>query len=177
MFQRPKCYNHTLLHCDSYPNHFIPFICRFSKGLPCFVFFCFISSRLDYGNSVYSGVCRCNIQTLRLIQYAVARLSTHAIKEGTILCQYLLPFTGYLWVLELIFKSLLLVFIALNEPTLAFRCDLLTVYEPDCCLRSSNRVLVMVPYHYKRPGLYCSGPSAMKLPVWRSQTGKLNVII
>ncbi len=43
------------------------------------------------------------------------------------------------------FKILLLVFKALKGQALAYICDLLTLYEPDCWLRSSGRALLMVP--------------------------------
>ena len=56
----------------------------------------------------------------------------------------LLPFTGNLS-FKIDFKILLLVFKALNGLPPAYIFDLLTPYEPDCCLRSSDRALLMDP--------------------------------
>ncbi len=47
--------------------------------------------------------------------------------------------------LRIYFKILLLVFEALNGQIPVYICDLLIPYEPDRCLKSSGRALLMVP--------------------------------
>ncbi|KAF7646862.1 hypothetical protein LDENG_00181120, partial [Lucifuga dentata] len=58
------------------------------------------------------------------------------------------------------FKILLLVFKALHNQTPAYICDLLTSYKSDCCLRSSDRNLLVVP----KSRLVTKGDHAFAIP-------------
>ncbi len=104
----------------------------------------FISSRLDYCNALYSGISKRNLQRLQLIQNAAARLLTRTKKRD-----HITPIlAGLHWLpvsFRIDFKILLLVFKALKSQASVYICDLLIPYEPDHCLRSSSRALLMVP--------------------------------
>ncbi len=54
----------------------------------------FINLRLDYCNSLYVGICQRDLSRLQIVQNAAARLLT-GMKNGIILLQYYLLFTGY----------------------------------------------------------------------------------
>ena len=73
----------------------------------------FISTRLDYCNTLYSGISRRNIQRLQLIQNAAARFLTCTKR-----CDHITPILAALhWLpvsFRIDFKILLLVFKALN---------------------------------------------------------------
>ncbi len=129
------------------------FLCRFRKG---------------HCNALYSGTSKQNIQSLQLIRNAAARLLTHTKRSD-----HITPVLAALhWQpvsFTINFKILLLVFKALNGQAPAYICDLLTPCEPDRCLRSSGRALLMVP----KSRLCCQDPSAMELPAWISQADKL----
>ncbi|KAF7642022.1 hypothetical protein LDENG_00266100, partial [Lucifuga dentata] len=72
------------------------------------------------------------------------------------------------------FKILLVVFKALHGPVPIYICDLLTFYEPDHCLRSSGRNLLIVPeshlvtkgdgaFAVRAPKLWISLPEEVRL--------------
>lgn len=128
------------------------------------------SSNLDCCSALYfyilfyiiifytTDISRQNIQRL-LIQNAAAKLLTH-----TTLHQSLWPFTGYLLSFNIDFK-INCFFKALSGQASTSICDLLTTYEPDHCLRSSSRALLMV----QKSCLVAKG-------AWRSQAGKLCIL-
>lgn len=58
--------------------------------------------------------------------------------------EQLLPFVHFLWVLELNLGFYCLFLKALNGWAPAYRCDILSPYESDCCLRSFSRALFKV---------------------------------
>ncbi len=84
---------------------------------------------------------------MQLIQNAAARLFTRTKKSD-----HITPILAALhWLpvsFRIDFKILLLVFKALKGQASAYICDLLTPYEPDRCLRSSGRALLMVPMFF-----------------------------
>ncbi len=104
----------------------------------------FISSRLDYCNVLYSGISKRNLQRLQLIQNAAARLLTRTKKRD-----HITPIIAALdWLpvsFRIDFNILLLVFKTLKGQAPVYICDLLILHEPDRCLRSSGRALLMVP--------------------------------
>ena len=104
----------------------------------------FISSRIDYCNALYSGISKRNILRLQLIQNTAARLLTHTRRSD-----HITPVLAALhWLpvsFRIDFKILLLVFKALNGQAPAYILEMLTPYEPDRSLRSSDRALLMVP--------------------------------
>ncbi|KAF7650077.1 hypothetical protein LDENG_00131650, partial [Lucifuga dentata] len=104
----------------------------------------FITSRLDYCNALYSGISKGNINRLQLIQNAAAWLLTRSRKSN-----HITPIlAGLHWLpacFRIDFKILLLVYKALHNQAPIYICDLLTPYEPDCCLRTFGRNLLIVP--------------------------------
>ncbi len=58
------------------------------------------------------------------------------------------------------FKFFFLVFKAMNSLTPAYICDMWTPHEPDCCLRSSSRALLVTP----KSQLVTEGDRAFSVP-------------
>lgn len=104
----------------------------------------FIFSRLDYCNTVFTGLPKKSIRQLQLIQNAAARVLTKTKKVDHI--TPVLKSLHWLPVCQRIdFKILLLVYKALNGLGPKYICDLLINYEPSRPLRSSGTGLLTVP--------------------------------
>lgn len=104
----------------------------------------FISSRLDYCNSLYLGVAQSCLSRLQLVQNAAARLLTKTRKREN--------FTPVLVDLHWLpieyrvqFKVLLFVYKSLTGLGLNYLSDLLSHYQTNRPLRSSNTLLLSVP--------------------------------
>ncbi len=116
--------------------------------LPCkefeSVIHAFITSRLDYCNSLYVGLDQSSLQRLQLVQNAAAQLLT-----GTKKYEHITPVLASLhWLpvrFRIEFKILLIVFKILHGLALAYLSELLHVHTPVRALRSSNQVLLDVP--------------------------------
>ncbi len=103
----------------------------------------FITSRLDYCNSLYVGLDQPSLQRLQLVQKAAARLLT-----GTKNYEHITPVLPSLhWLsvrFRIEFKILLIVFFILHGLAPAYLSELLNVNTPVKALRSSNHVLLDV---------------------------------
>ncbi len=108
------------------------------------VIYAFITSRLDYCNSLYVCLDQSSLQCLQLVQNAAARLLT-----GTKMYEHITPVLASLhWLpvrFRIEFKMLLIVFKILHGLAPAYLSELLHVHTPVEELRSSNQVLLDVP--------------------------------
>ena len=110
----------------------------------CMVVHAFITSRIDYCNSLLIGVSQQQIQRLQRIQNMAARLVSGAGKYDYI--TPVLKALHWLPVSERIqFKVLLLTYRALNGLAPVYLTDLLSTKSSIRTLRSSSRVFLNVP--------------------------------
>ena len=101
----------------------------------------FISSKLDFCNSLLYGLPNGSLKKLQHVQNAAARLVTFSRKQEhitPILCNlHWLPVEQ-----RIVFKILLLTFKILNNQAPAYLCDLVDSYVPTRSLRSSSQNLL-----------------------------------
>ena len=123
----------------------------------------FVFSRLDYCNTLFSGLPKKTTDRLQLVQNAAARVLTK-----TKMREHITPILASLhWlpvVFRIDFKVLLLVYKALNGLAPPYLSDCLVRYVPERPLRSSNADLLVVPtMNYRKYGeaAFCFyGPKA-----------------
>ncbi len=104
----------------------------------------FISSRLDYCNSLYLGVAQSCLSRPQLVQYSAARFVTNTRKRENITP----VLVGLHWLpvqYRIQFKILLFVYKSLTGLAPNYLSDLLSHYHTIRPLRSSNTLLLSVP--------------------------------
>uniref|UniRef100_A0A8C6LWY4 Reverse transcriptase domain-containing protein n=1 Tax=Nothobranchius furzeri TaxID=105023 RepID=A0A8C6LWY4_NOTFU len=104
----------------------------------------FITSRLDYSNSVLYGISSSTLARLQLVQNAAARFLT-----GTRQREHITPVLANLhWLpihLRIEFKILVFVFKSLNNLAPGYLSELIHPYVPTRSLRSADQHLLHVP--------------------------------
>ncbi len=109
----------------------------------------FITSRLDYCNSLYVGICQRHLSHLQIVQNAAARLLTGMKKRD-----HITPVLSSLhWLpvqYRIDFKILLMVFKALHNMSPSYITNLLEYHTPARTLRSADKLLLAVPRSQKK---------------------------
>ena len=104
----------------------------------------FVTSRLDYCNSLLSGCSNKSLRTLQLIQNAAARVLT-----GTKIRDHISPILASLHWLpvksRIEFKILLLTYKALHGQAPSYLKELIVPYCPSRTLRSQDAGFLVVP--------------------------------
>jgi hypothetical protein len=105
----------------------------------------FVTSRLDYCNSLYLGIPQTQLDRLQRIQNSAARLVTDSGAREHI--TPVLQDLHWLPVKErVIFKVLLIVFKSVHNLTPQYLSEMITVHIPTRHLRSSNQNFLTVPF-------------------------------
>lgn len=139
----------------------------------------FISSRLDYCNSLYVGISHRQLSRLQLVQNAAARLLT-----GTKKREHITPVLRSLhWLpvkFRIDFKILLVVFKALHNLSPNYISNLIEPYISVRSLRSSNQLLLVTPQSKKKSkgdrAFSVAGPKLWNnLPLYIRQASSVEV--
>ena len=136
----------------------------------------FISSRLDYCNSLYIGIDQASLKRLQLVQNAAARLLTSTRKRD-----HITPVLASLhWLpvkFRVVFKVLLFVFKSLHDLSPSYLSELIKPYVPPRNLRSADQsLLVPLPTNLRSRGarsFAAAGPllwNSLPLPIRSAQT-------
>ena len=106
----------------------------------------FVSSKLDYCNSLLYGLPNYQVKKLQHVQNAAAHLISLSRKH-----EHITPILLNLhWLpihYRIVFKILLIMYKALNNPAPSYIRDLLTPYVPSHQLRSSSKNLLVIPHY------------------------------
>ena len=134
----------------------------------------FISSRLDYCNSLYFGIKQSSLSRLQLVQNAAARLLTNTPRYSHItpvlLALHWLPVK-----FRIIFKLIMFVFKAIHGLAPAYLSDCIKLRRHCRALRSSEQPLLEVPFsNFKQWGDRAFSIAAPKL--WNSLPPELYFI-
>ena len=139
----------------------------------------FVTSKLDYCNSLYYGLPNCLIQKLQYVQNSAARLLTCSRKHDHI--TPILRELHWLPVQERIsYKILLLTYKTLTTGSPQYLKDLLVPYIPTRNLRSASKQLLSVPRYklktYGHRAFSVAAPTLWNsLPLDIRNSGSINI--
>uniref|UniRef100_A0A8C6W0R4 Reverse transcriptase domain-containing protein n=1 Tax=Nothobranchius furzeri TaxID=105023 RepID=A0A8C6W0R4_NOTFU len=115
------------------------------------VIYTFISSHLDFSNSLFTCLSRTSLNRVQVAQNACARLLTNSFKH-TYITLLLLQLHWLPVNFRVHFNILFLVYRALHGQAPSYIGDLLTPYTPSRSLRSSDQSLLVVQHQAKAKG-------------------------
>ena len=125
----------------------------------------FVTSRLDYANSLLISANKSSIARLQVIQNRAARLIAKSQFKD-----HVTPMRKQLhWLpvdFRIQFKILLICFNCVHKTAPSYLCDLIRLHDPSRCLRSSDKLLLDIPFTRSRFADKCFEVKAPKL--WNS---------
>ena len=133
-----------------------------------------VTSKLDYGNAVLFGINGRLLNKLQMTQNSAARLIMRQRRRDHItpvlIALHWLPIR-----FRVMYKLLVLTFLAIHNLAPAYITDLISIYEPGRQLRSASRALLAVPHHnlerFGRRGFSVNAPR-----LWNDLPDNLRVI-
>ena len=105
-----------------------------------------VTSKLDYGNAVLFGINGRLLNKLQMTQNSAARLIMRQRRRDHI-TPVLIELHWLPIRFRVMYKLLVLTFLAIHNLAPAYITDLISTYEPGRQLRSASRALLAVPHH------------------------------
>ena len=131
-----------------------------------------MSSKLDYCNSLYSGLPSASLSRLQSVQNSLARLVFPSVKRSDHITPTLKKLHWLPIPQRITFKIALLTFKALSCHQPSYLCELIVPYQPTRHLRSADQRLLTVPdiksslgrrsFSFSAPSIWNSLPLSLR---------------